>query len=63
VHYGTGYAVWYKRLEEGTFRLPAARPDEVGVELAASELAMLLEGIDLGSLRRRKRLILATKQT
>jgi transposase len=63
VHYGTGYAVWYKRLEEGTFRLPAARPDEVGVQLKASELAMLLEGIDLRSLRRRKRLILATKQT
>jgi transposase len=52
-----GFAVWYKRLEEGTFRLPAARPGEAGVELKASELAMLLEGIDLRSLRRRKRLI------
>jgi transposase len=56
-----GFALWYKRLEEGTFRLPAASPDAASVELKASELAMLLEGIDLRSLRRRKRLILATK--
>jgi transposase len=58
-----GFAVWYKRLEEGTFRLPASRPGESGVELKASELAMLLEGIDLRSLRRRKRLMLATQRT
>ena len=56
-----GFALWYKRLEEGTFRLPAADPDAASVELKASELAMLLEGIDLRSLRRRKRLILATE--
>ena len=58
-----GFALWYKRLEEGTFRLPAASPDAASMELKASELAMLLEGIDLRSLRRRKRLILATKRT
>jgi transposase len=50
-----GYALWYKRLEKGTFRLPAARPDTASVELKASELAMLLEGIDLRSIKRRKR--------
>ena len=48
-----GFALWYKRLEEGTFRLPAC--DGKSVELKASELAMLLEGIDLRSLRRRRR--------
>lgn len=50
-----GYALWYKRLEEGTFRLPPAMPGAAGVELRASELAMLLEGIDLRSIRRRPR--------
>jgi len=54
-----GFALWYKRLEEGTFRLPIARPGEVGVEIKASELAMLLEGIDLRSLKRGKRLVLS----
>ena len=50
-----GFALWYKRLEQGTFRMPATRPEATSIELKASELAMLLEGIDLRSLRRRKR--------
>ena len=50
-----GYALWYKRLEEGTFRLPAVKSADHSVELRASELAMLLEGIDLKSLRRSAR--------
>ena len=50
-----GYALWYKRLEQGTFRMPVAKDGATHVELKASELAMLLEGIDLRSIRRRKR--------
>ena len=50
-----GFAIWYKRLEEGTFRVPAARGPAPSVELKASELAMLLEGIDLTSIKRSKR--------
>jgi transposase len=50
-----GWALWYKRLEQGTFRMPVAKPDAASIELKASELAMLLEGIDLRSIKRRKR--------
>jgi transposase len=50
-----GFALWYKRLEEGTFRLPAKPTAGASVELRASELAMLLEGIDLKSLKRSPR--------
>ena len=50
-----GYALWYKRLEAGTFRLPVPKSDSQSVELKASELAMLLEGIDLRSIKHRKR--------
>lgn len=50
-----GFAVWYKRLEEGTFRLPSPKKAGASVELKASELAMLLAGIDLTSVKRRKR--------
>ena len=56
-----GYWIWYKRLEEGTFRLPAVSADSASVELKASELAMLLEGIDLKSIRRSKRFNVTAK--
>ena len=48
-----GLAVWAKRLERGTFRLPAATSDRV--EMTTAELAALLAGIDLDTARRRIR--------
>jgi transposase len=50
-----GWALWYKRLEEGTFKLPRIEEGKRSVELRASELAMLLDGIDLRSVKRVKR--------
>ena len=50
-----GFVLWYKRLEEGTYRLPPHPPGSKGVTLRASELAMLLDGIDLKSVRRSPR--------
>lgn len=52
-----GYALWYKRLESGVFRFPS----DVGQskEIAAPDLGLILEGIDLGSVRRQKRFSLA----
>ena len=50
-----GYALWYKRLEEGVFKLPRVEVGAKSVELKPSELAMLLDGIDLKSVRRVKR--------
>ena len=48
-----GLAVWAKRLERGTFRLPAATSGRV--EMTTAELAALLAGIDLNTARRRAR--------
>jgi transposase len=50
-----GYVQWYKRLEEGTFKLPKLNAAQRSVELRASELAMILDGIDLASVKRVKR--------
>jgi transposase len=50
-----GYVLWYKRLEVGTFKLPKLAAEQVSVELKASELAMLLDGIDLASIKRVQR--------
>jgi transposase len=59
---GDGYALWYKRLEAGTFRVPAVKDGRSHVELKASELAMLLAGIDLRSVKRGPRFTRATSQ-
>jgi transposase len=49
----TGYCLWYKRLEKGTFRLPSGPGP--GTEISAAELVLLLEGIDLAGSRRQVR--------
>jgi transposase len=47
-----GYVLWYKRLEAGVFKLPRMDSGAKSVELRVSELAMLLDGIDLRSVKR-----------
>jgi len=42
-----GFVLYYKRLERGRFKLPLIRPGAVEVELEATQLAMLLDGIDV----------------
>jgi transposase len=42
-----GFVLYYKRLEAGRFRLPEVRVGQVEVELEATQLAMLLDGIDV----------------
>jgi transposase len=49
-----GLAIWYKRLEAGSFEMPSAAEAD-GVELRPAQLAMILSGIDLRSARQRKR--------
>jgi transposase len=50
-----GYVLWYKRLEKGVFKLPHVEPGARSVELRASELAMMLDGIDMRKLKRTPR--------
>jgi len=50
-----GYAIWYKRLELGSFRFPAQGGDGDGFEIHATDLAMILDGIDLASVTRQRR--------
>ena len=47
-----GFVLWYKRLETGVFKLPRLDAGARSVELRASELAMILDGIDMSKLKR-----------
>jgi transposase len=51
-----GYACWYKRIERGRFRFPAVTSRRARrVEVKASDLMMILDGVDLRSVRREAR--------
>jgi transposase len=56
-----GFAVWAKRLEEGTYAMPFGGSDvtdgERRHEITAAELGALLSGIDLSHAKRRKRYV------
>ena len=50
-----GFAVWAKRLEQGSYAMPFDKGGEPRREITAQELAALLSGIDLSVAKRRKR--------
>jgi transposase len=50
-----GYAIWYKRLEKGSYRFPVAADGDAQIEVRAADLIMLLDGVDLASVRRSSR--------
>jgi transposase len=50
-----GLCIWYQRLERGTFELPKVAADIRTVVLTPTELSLILGGIELSSVRQRKR--------
>jgi transposase len=52
-----GFAIWAKRLEEGTYAIPFTEQDgeQRRCEITAQELGAILSGIDLSQASRRKR--------
>ena len=52
---GDGFALWYKRLEQGTFETVAVKNGEHRVRIDKTQLAMILGGVRLESAQRRKR--------
>jgi transposase len=54
-----GLCLWYKRLEKGTFKFPVLITNSRSrrVEVKASDLIMLLDGVDLVSVRRQRRYV------
>lgn len=50
----SGWCIFSKRLEAGTFELPSGPDDAKQVVIDATQLAMILEGVDLHAPRRRR---------
>jgi len=52
-----GLALFYKRLEKGTFKRPTAQLNAPNSELSKEELYMILHGIDFEKTKKRKRFL------
>jgi transposase len=50
-----GFWILYKRLEQGRFQIPVTDTGKKEILLPYETIIMLLEGIDLSSIKRRKR--------
>jgi len=52
---GDGFAIYYKRLEKGTYELPVGDDDNNSISISSEQLQLIMQGILLKSVRRRKR--------
>ncbi len=52
---GSGYVLYYKRLEKGTFDLPAYDIEHGSIRLDYVQLVMLIDGISITNLARKER--------
>ena len=50
-----GLAIWAKRLERGSYEIPRHDPETKQLRLDAMQLALLLTGVQLDSVKRRRR--------
>jgi transposase len=53
----SGFCIWYQQLEKGTYQIPDATAlhDQDTLEVTRSQLSLILDGIDLSSVRQRPR--------
>lgn len=58
----TGFSIYAKRLERGTFERPRSQHEQDSIQIKWDELMLILEGISLDSVRRRKRYEIPQKQ-
>lgn len=50
-----GFTIFYRRLEKGTFEVPAFNLDANSLQMSSDELNFILQGISLGAIKYRKR--------
>jgi len=52
---GSGYLLYYKRLEKGTFELPRYDASIGSISLSYTQMVMIIDGLSIKNLHRRKR--------
>ena len=59
----TGFCIWYQQLQRGTYQLPdhESLGEQESLEVTRSQLSLILDGIDLTSVRQRTRFQLERK--
>ena len=50
-----GYAIYYKRLEQGTYEIPEEDVPSKSIYITREKLMLIMEGIELKTVRKRKR--------
>jgi len=58
---GSGYLLYYKRLEEGTFELPRYEINPGMIRLSYTQMIMLIDGISIVNIHKRKRYLQCKK--
>ena len=51
----SGFAIWHKRLEQGSFEMPLIHSSATSIEINRQKLMLILEGISLKNIHHRKR--------
>ncbi|MBU0617898.1 MAG: IS66 family insertion sequence element accessory protein TnpB [Planctomycetes bacterium] len=61
---GAGFCIWYQQLQQGGYQFPdvATADEQQGIEITSSQLSLILDGIDLSSVRQRRRYRLPSEQ-
>lgn len=52
---GSGFLLYYKRLEQGTFEIPRYDASVGSISLSYSQLVMIVDGLSIKNLQQRKR--------
>lgn len=59
---GGGFVLYYKRLEQGSFELPIYDDTTASLTLDYSQLVLLIDGVSITNIKRRKRYKQTQKQ-
>jgi len=52
---GSGFMLYYKRLEQGTFEIPRYRITDSAIKLSYTQMVMLIDGISIVNTKKRSR--------